>query len=162
MKNLWLALLLWGFTQGVVAQKIDTELATYLQQLGVKTPEQYEGVLICLPHHSFMSDDFWVRHFIEVTTNSYSRILMVLVIEDPKQLNDLVPKALKRPNVVLDQQYLFHQQRFYSYCSLFFDLENGLVKQTSVLNTQWAYRVWTRIATKHIGTGKRRMEMGGR
>jgi hypothetical protein len=133
-------------------------LGAYLHQLGVADYRQYEMVLIYPPHRSWMVDNFWLDHFVEQVHHPFARILIVLVIEDEKQLNTILSTALKRPNLVIDRRFLFHQQSFYSHHPLLLQLKDGLVEQEKMITSSRAYKTWTHNYQKYMGRGKRKME----
>jgi hypothetical protein len=154
-----LLLLLLGLpTKTVWGQAIDHELGAYLRQLDITDYRQYEMVVIYPPHRSWMVDNFWLDHFMEEVHEPFAQILFVLVVEDEKQLNDILSKALKRPNLVIDRRFLFYQQSFYSHHPLLLQLKDGLVERETMITTPRAYKTWTQNYLKFKGRGKRKIE----
>ncbi len=129
-----------------------------MSQLGITDYRQYEMVLIYPPHRSWMVDNFWKGRFLEQTHQPFAQVLFVLVIEDEKQLNTFLPDALKRPNLVIDRRFLFHQQPFYNFHPILLKLKDGMIEQEITITSPRAYKTWTQNYQKYMGRGKRKME----
>ena len=131
------------------AQDIDAEYASYFNKISINNISDYQYVIFYPINHTFDTDQHWTYYFLNAE-QKFDKILFIIIIDEPNQLNVLSAYARKRDNLIIDDRYYFQRYSFYSYYPFYCAILDGKLVNKISLDHNNAYGEKVKLYTKFM------------